>query len=324
MSRDHQLHTHSAPVQREGDLPEEQHVHSSPVNPPEDLHIHSASVQRECDPPLNNDSDGPLVTDEELFTTAELDKYLLFQFPDTSPLPDYSMLETPPVHDFDTLLYSPISVAPTPNHRETHYNVLEMPIHTSDEVTERGEVLAPPLFNAPDISETTPDFDTPRYSPISEAPTPNQETHDNVSPIQDSDEVTFLVEHLSSPPFVTPGVPLSSVEREVFLAPPTGAPPPPPTGASVPPTSERFVTGLPFPKGQATTRPRLRIQEDAHKNAFWHRAELAQEEGLKWSLTLVDTLSIRLHDASLEDHVDSPVDLSRNFNEQPLNLTRVR
>ncbi|KAG8172491.1 hypothetical protein JTE90_017572 [Oedothorax gibbosus] len=236
-----ELHTHSAPVQREGDLPEEQHVHSSPVNPPEDFHIHSASVQRECDPPLNNDSDGPLVTDEELFTTAELDKYLLFQFPETSatPLPDYSMLETRPV--FDTLLYSPISVAPTPSHhRETHYNVLEMPIHTSDEVTERGE--APPLFNAPDISETTPDFDTPRYSPISEAPTPNQEeTHDHVSPIQDSDEVTFLVEHLSSPPFVTPGVPLSSVEREVFLTPPPHRRTTPTPHRSICPTHVRTV-----------------------------------------------------------------------------------
>ncbi|KAG8176098.1 hypothetical protein JTE90_025556 [Oedothorax gibbosus] len=261
---------HSTPVQREGDLPEEQHVHSSPVNPPEELHIHSAPVQRECDHPLNNgeslarnrferrgelmmtlinscffntpifiDSDEPLVTDEELFTTAELDKYLLLQFPDTSatPLPDYSMLQTP-VHDFDTLLYSPISVAPTPN-RETHYNVLEMPIHTSDEVTERGEVLAPPLFNAPDISATPVPDCTPRYSRISEAPTPNQKTHYNVleTPIQDSDEVTFLVEHLSSP-FVTPGVPLSSVpatvEREVFLAPPPTGAPTPPTGASVP------------------------------------------------------------------------------------------
>ncbi|KAG8172472.1 hypothetical protein JTE90_014817 [Oedothorax gibbosus] len=56
-----ELHTHSAPVQREGDLPEEQHVHSSPVNPPEDFHIHSASVQRECDPPLNNASAGVLM-----------------------------------------------------------------------------------------------------------------------------------------------------------------------------------------------------------------------------------------------------------------------
>ncbi|KAG8190445.1 hypothetical protein JTE90_009282 [Oedothorax gibbosus] len=89
-----------------------------------------------------------------------------------------------------------------------------------------------------------------------------------------------------------------------------------------PAVAERFVTGLPFPKGQATTRPRLLV--NAHKNNFFHRGELVLDESLNWSRTLVDTLTTRLHDASLECEVDSPVDLSQNFIAfEPLNLTRV-
>ncbi|KAG8177522.1 hypothetical protein JTE90_023427 [Oedothorax gibbosus] len=108
-----------------------------------------------------------------------------------------------------------------------------------------------------------------------------------------------------SPP-VSAGIPPPSVpaaaEREAVLV-------PPPKGESAP--SERFATGLPLRKGHDSTQPRILVQEDAHKNAFFHRAEMAQDDSLKLSRTLIDALATRLHDASLEYDVDSPVNFSK-------------
>ncbi|KAG8172749.1 hypothetical protein JTE90_024666 [Oedothorax gibbosus] len=60
--------------------------------------------------------------------------------------------------------------------------------------------------------------------------------------------------------------------------------------------------------GTARLRP---DPEYWYRNAFFHRAEMAQDDSLKLSQTLVDALATRLHDANLEYDVDSLVDLSK-------------